>query len=80
MCVCVCVCIYIYICVFLCVCVCVCVCVKYVCVCVCLCVSVCIYRSVKQDEPLHDLRTHTKEIYTLKWSPTGPGTKNANKA
>ena len=35
--------------------------------------------SVKQDEPLHDLRLHTKEIYTIKWSPTGPGTKNPSK-
>ncbi len=24
--------------------------------------------SVKQDEPLYDLRTHTKEIYTIKVS------------
>ena len=36
-------------------------------------------RLLSQDEPLHDLRTHTKEIYTIKWSPTGPGTKNPNK-
>lgn len=34
---------------------------------------------MKQDEPLHDFRLHSKEIYTIKWSPTGPGTKNPNK-
>jgi len=25
---------------------------------------------------LHDLRQHTKEIYTIKWSPTGQGSAN----
>ena len=25
---------------------------------------------------VHDLTAHTKEIYTIKWSPTGPGTAN----
>ena len=25
---------------------------------------------------MHDLTAHTKEIYTIKWSPTGPGTAN----
>ncbi|CAF87735.1 unnamed protein product, partial [Tetraodon nigroviridis] len=24
----------------------------------------------------HDLQAHSKEIYTIKWSPTGPGTNN----
>ena len=27
---------------------------------------------------MHDLTAHTKEIYTIKWSPTGPGTPNPN--
>lgn len=27
---------------------------------------------------MHDLREHTKEIYTLKWSPTGPSSANPN--
>jgi transducin (beta)-like 1 len=34
--------------------------------------------SVEQPKPLWTLTDHTKEIYTLKWSPTGPGTKNTN--
>ncbi|KAI9100815.1 hypothetical protein K1719_024177 [Acacia pycnantha] len=25
---------------------------------------------------ISDLREHTKEIYTIRWSPTGPGTKS----
>lgn len=29
--------------------------------------------------PLHDFTLHTKEIYTLKWSPTGPGSANPGK-
>ncbi len=30
-----------------------------------------------REQPLvHDLTAHTKEIYTIKWSPTGPGTAN----
>ena len=32
--------------------------------------------SLSQSTPLHDLTAHTKEIYTIKWSPTGPGTDN----
>lgn len=32
--------------------------------------------SLSQNAPLHDLTAHTKEIYTIKWSPTGPGTEN----
>ena len=27
---------------------------------------------------MRDLRDHTKEIYTIKWSPTGPGSNNPN--
>lgn len=34
---------------------------------------------MKQDRPVYDFRTHTKEIYTIRWSPTGPGTANPNK-
>jgi transducin (beta)-like 1 len=33
---------------------------------------------MKQDTCLHDLQAHSKEIYTIKWSPTGPGTQNPN--
>ncbi|CAI9115899.1 OLC1v1016912C1 [Oldenlandia corymbosa var. corymbosa] len=34
--------------------------------------------STKHDTWLHDLREHTKEIYTVRWSPAGPGTNNPN--
>ncbi|PKI41252.1 hypothetical protein CRG98_038364 [Punica granatum] len=34
--------------------------------------------SMKHDKYLHDLKEHSKEIYTLRWSPTGPGTNNPN--
>lgn len=34
--------------------------------------------SMKQDNCVHDLKAHSKEIYTIKWSPTGPGTQNPN--
>ncbi|KAK1317660.1 Protein SPA1-RELATED 3 [Acorus calamus] len=34
--------------------------------------------SLKQDKFLHDLREHSKEIYTIRWSPTGPSTSNPN--
>jgi hypothetical protein len=27
---------------------------------------------------IHDLQAHKKEIYTIKWSPSGPGTDNPN--
>ena len=27
---------------------------------------------------VHNLLAHDKEIYTIKWSPTGPGTSNPN--
>ncbi|XWS33545.1 hypothetical protein CRYUN_Cryun22dG0092200 [Craigia yunnanensis] len=33
---------------------------------------------VKQDRYVHDLREHSKEIYAIRWSPTGPGTNNPN--
>lgn len=33
---------------------------------------------MKQDTCVHDLQAHSKEIYTIKWSPTGPGTNNPN--
>ncbi|KAF8101482.1 hypothetical protein N665_0205s0073 [Sinapis alba] len=35
--------------------------------------------NIKQHNFVHDLRDHTKEIYTIRWSPTGPGTNNPNK-
>ena len=31
-----------------------------------------------RDNCVHDLQAHQKEIYTIKWSPTGPGTNNPN--
>ncbi|XP_033225709.1 F-box-like/WD repeat-containing protein TBL1XR1 [Belonocnema kinseyi] len=34
--------------------------------------------SMKQDTWVHDLQAHSKEIYTIKWSPTGAGTQNPN--
>lgn len=34
--------------------------------------------NLKQDTWVHDLQAHSKEIYTIKWSPTGAGTKNPN--
>ncbi|KAK8716642.1 hypothetical protein V6N13_043947 [Hibiscus sabdariffa] len=33
---------------------------------------------MKQDKYVHDLREHSKEIYAIRWSPTGPGTNNPN--
>lgn len=33
---------------------------------------------MKQDNCVHDLQAHSKEIYTIKWSPTGKGTANPN--
>ena len=33
---------------------------------------------MKEDNCVHDLQAHNKEIYTIKWSPTGPGTSNPN--
>ena len=34
--------------------------------------------SMKQDQCVHDLQAHSKEIYTIKWSPTGPSTGSPN--
>uniref|UniRef100_A0A3Q1ECZ5 Transducin beta like 1 X-linked n=1 Tax=Acanthochromis polyacanthus TaxID=80966 RepID=A0A3Q1ECZ5_9TELE len=34
--------------------------------------------SMKQESCVHDLQAHSKEIYTIKWSPTGPSTTNPN--
>ncbi|KAK1276917.1 Guanine nucleotide-binding protein subunit beta [Acorus gramineus] len=34
--------------------------------------------DLKHDEFLHDLRRHKKEIYSIRWSPTGPATSNPN--
>uniref|UniRef100_A0AAQ5ZHN8 Transducin beta like 1 X-linked n=1 Tax=Amphiprion ocellaris TaxID=80972 RepID=A0AAQ5ZHN8_AMPOC len=34
--------------------------------------------SMKQESCVHDLQAHSKEIYTIKWSPTGPSTSNPN--
>ena len=36
--------------------------------------------SPSSETCLHDLREHGKEIYTIKWSPTGPGSANPNKS
>lgn len=33
---------------------------------------------MNQDMFVHDFRAHTKEIYTMQWSPTGPGSNNPN--
>lgn len=34
--------------------------------------------SMKHDKYAYDLKEHVKEIYTIRWSPTGPGTNNPN--
>ncbi|CAF4788768.1 unnamed protein product [Rotaria socialis] len=34
--------------------------------------------SMSKDMPVHNLQAHNKEIYSIKWSPTGPGTMNLN--
>lgn len=34
--------------------------------------------SLASETAVHDLTAHSKEIYTIKWSPTGPGTPNPN--
>ena len=31
---------------------------------------------MKSESCLHDLREHSGDIYTLQWSPTGPGSEN----
>ncbi|KAK6116269.1 hypothetical protein DH2020_049991 [Rehmannia glutinosa] len=35
--------------------------------------------TMKHDTCMLDLKEHTKEIYTVRWSPTGPGTNNPNR-
>lgn len=35
--------------------------------------------SMSSNKCLHDLKDHDKEIYTIKWSPTGPKSSNPNK-
>jgi transducin (beta)-like 1 len=34
---------------------------------------------MRQERCVFDFRQHTKEIYTIRWSPTGPGTDNPNR-
>ena len=34
--------------------------------------------SSSDSKPVHDFRDHEREIYTIKWSPTGPGSPNPN--
>jgi WD40 repeat protein len=34
--------------------------------------------SLNRDDALHTFDDHKKEIYTIKWSPCGPGTSNPN--
>ena len=34
--------------------------------------------SMSQTSCVRDLKDHSKEIYTIKWSPTGPGSANPN--
>ncbi|KAI3870171.1 hypothetical protein MKW92_040702 [Papaver armeniacum] len=34
----------------------------------------------RKDEYAHDLKKHTKEVYAVKWCPTGPGTSNPNQS
>lgn len=49
-------------------------------------VYVCVCRSMTdqiwrpdQASPVADLREHVKEIYSIRWSPTGPGTESAER-
>lgn len=35
--------------------------------------------TLGEPNHLHDLREHSKEIYTIRWSPTGLGSQNPNK-
>lgn len=35
--------------------------------------------SLRQDECVQDLQGHTNNVYTINWSPTGPGTIHSNK-
>lgn len=34
--------------------------------------------SITRDECVHTFDAHKKEIYTIKWSPCGPGSANPN--
>ncbi|CAM4983997.1 unnamed protein product, partial [Rotaria socialis] len=34
--------------------------------------------SMSKVTPVHNLQAHNKEIYTIKWSPTGSGAMNPN--
>ncbi len=34
--------------------------------------------SLSSDKPVQDFRDHEREIYTIRWSPTGSGTANPN--
>ena len=34
--------------------------------------------NMKQDTCVHNLQAYNNIIYTIKWSPTGPGTNNPN--
>merc|ERR1711988_768361 len=35
--------------------------------------------SMQQDSPCYNFQNHTKAIYALAWSPTGPGSQNPDK-
>lgn len=35
---------------------------------------------MSKDTFVHDFREHEKEIYTIKWSPTGPNSENPSKS
>lgn len=48
------------------------------CVCVCRSMTDQIWRP-DQASPVADLREHVKEIYSIRWSPTGPGTESAER-
>ncbi|CAF2227561.1 unnamed protein product, partial [Rotaria magnacalcarata] len=34
--------------------------------------------NMSTEIPVHNLQAHNEEMYTIKWSPTGPGTMNPN--
>lgn len=34
--------------------------------------------SLTSDRPVQDFKDHEREIYTIRWSPCGPGTTNPN--
>ena len=41
--------------------------------------SVEISPNIRADGLIHDLRGHSKEIYTVRWTPTGPHSMNPEK-